>query len=320
MKNHILKQEVLVFVILCILPGSASLFAQSGGGATAFLQRPIGVEAISLGGAYASVARDPSAIFWNPAGLAQSKNFRIMSSYAILPLDQQHNFVGIAIPVMPQLVLGGGWINYGVDGIDRRDENKNLLGQFSSSDNAFIISVAKQFSVQNRGSFTLGASGKYLYSSIAGVTASGFGFDIGGLFRFDRFTIGASAQNLGSTLNWKTESLRDDHVPFTARGGLSYEFGLGASRTATSLRVSFEGAKTESQMTQLLVGAEGKMQLGIQNSFTAIRMGYGNKLFSGGISFGLGLDRNLAAEIQYAASQDFLTEGLLHHIGVVLQF
>ncbi len=310
----------LILIVLVFFLLFSIAFSQAGGGATAYLQRPLGVEAISLGGAYTSVATDPSAVFWNPGGLSQSNRYRFMTTYAILSLDQQHNFIGFALPVTTQFVIGGGWINYGVAAIPRYDTDKNKLGEFSTSDNAFIISASQQLRIQNRAAVGLGISIKYLYSTIADVTASGYGFDFGALLKYDKFSVGAAFQNIASSLEWQTESHKSDRVPFTFRGGVSYEFGIGTMRQGTSLRLSVEGSRTENRSTEFLAGIEGRMELGIPRSLIAVRAGYGNSLFAAGLSFGLNLEKNLSVEAQYAASGDFLTKNLLHHIGVVFQF
>lgn len=322
--NRSLCIVIFLIELLLILSLPMLIFAQNGGGATAFLLRPVGGEAISMGGAYAAIASDPSAMIWNPAGIGMSPRYKAMFTYSILPLDQQHNFAGVSIPVYPGLTIGGGWINYGVDGIDGRDDAGAKLGKFSSSDNAFILSVARQFAFQNRGSMSVGISGKYLYSSVAEFAASGMGFDIGVLFKYERFSLGAAVQNMGAALEWKNGLSRTDRIPFTFRGGIAYDFNMNpyqANRPGgPGLRISMEGAKTQNRDAVFLAGVEGRLSLGMNNSTIALRGGYGNSLFAAGLGIITTLDRTVAVELQYAASEDFLTDNLLHHIGIVLQF
>ncbi len=305
--------------LLLLLLSGIPLGAQGGGGAVAFLQRPVGVAGISLGGAFTSVASDPSALFWNPAGITQSQHFRAMTSYAILTLDQRQNFVGATMPILPLVSFGAGWVNYSVDAIDRRDDTGAKIGEFSSSDNAFILSIARKFPFRNRASMSIGASGKYLYSSLAGYYASGTAFDVGGFLDFEHLSFGLSMSNIGGGIRWDALSKRYDRVPFTFRSGVSYEFGFGQLR-GTTLRVSMEGVKTQTQTALFVAGVEGRMELGIPRTFTAVRAGYANGLFAGGLSFGVNIDKNVGVEMQYAASEDYLTTSLLHHIGILFQF
>lgn len=311
---------IQIFIIILLILFATAAFAQAGGGATAFLQRPVGVEAIGLGGAYSSIAADPSAIFWNPAGLAQSTKYRFLSSYAVLQLEQQNNFVGFSIPFQNYFTFGVGWINYSVDAIPRYGDTPVKIGEFSTSDNAFILSAARQVTLSSRGSISFGMSAKYFYSTIAGNPGSGSGLDAGALFKYDRFSLGAVFQNIAGNIRWKGLSRKNDRVPFTFRGGTSYEFGLGSSRASPSFRVSLEGEKTEARNSIFLGGVEAKMELGMPKSSAAVRAGIGNKLLSGGFSFGIMMDKNVSVQVQYAASDDFLTERILHHIGLMLEF
>ncbi|MBU4443884.1 UPF0164 family protein, partial [bacterium] len=64
---------VLVIVLICV----KVLFAGFGGiakvGTTAaqFLKIPIGTRAMGMGSAFVSVANDATALYWNPAGIAE---------------------------------------------------------------------------------------------------------------------------------------------------------------------------------------------------------------------------------------------------------
>ena len=67
-----IKKLSLVFACL-IFVGVTNAFA--GTDAAAFLKKSVGVKAIGMGGAYTSLADDTSAIYWNPAGLAQIQDY-----------------------------------------------------------------------------------------------------------------------------------------------------------------------------------------------------------------------------------------------------
>ena len=313
-----LQLIILALILLTFLASFA--IAQSGGGATAFHQRPVGIEAIGFGGAYVALASDPSAIIWNPAGLSQSNKYRVLFTYSILQFDQTHNLVAFSAPIGSQLTIGGGWLNYSIEGFDRRDDNQQKLGEFGSTDNAFILSLSKSFLHTQRTSLSIGVNAKYLYSTIAGANASGAGMDFGAHFRYDRMSIGLAFQNLGSRIKWKIGNNLTNRIPFTFRIGTAYDFGFSTSRNSPSVKVTLEGAKTETRNSIFIAGMEGRMEMAAPRSSMALRVGYGNQLVSGGLTFGLMLDKNLHVDIQYAASEDFLSEVLQHHIGVALQF
>src|SRR5690349_771491 len=63
----------LLMVALFAATGLASRPSTAGAGTTtgfSFLTLPAGTRAAAMGGAYVAAADDPSALFWNPAGLA----------------------------------------------------------------------------------------------------------------------------------------------------------------------------------------------------------------------------------------------------------
>jgi long-chain fatty acid transport protein len=77
---------IAVVVLLCssfenvFAVGSGALGNQTG----------VGVPATSHGGAFTGVADDPSAIFYNPAGLVQVKGWQVMTGAAVLHIQSEH--------------------------------------------------------------------------------------------------------------------------------------------------------------------------------------------------------------------------------------
>ncbi len=89
-KNSYMKKiSFIVLSTFLILSGLNLPAAAVGSGA---LANQTGISARSLGfaNAYAGVADDPSAIFFNPAGLTQVKGFRLMEGGAILLIQSEH--------------------------------------------------------------------------------------------------------------------------------------------------------------------------------------------------------------------------------------
>src|SRR5512132_1463695 len=52
-----------------------------------FLGIGVGARAVGLGGSFVAVANDPSAIFWNPAGLASLQRPELLLSHVDWPAD-----------------------------------------------------------------------------------------------------------------------------------------------------------------------------------------------------------------------------------------
>ncbi len=118
MKNEF-SNSLMKWLLLCLLVVSVGTvgLAQSSVDALRFSTPGLGVgaRALSMGGAYTGVASDYSALFWNPAGLAQLEhgefsfglshlNFKDQSSYFNLSKSQSNNStalnsLGLVFPV-----------------------------------------------------------------------------------------------------------------------------------------------------------------------------------------------------------------------------
>jgi len=77
---------------------------RAGTSSGAFLKIGVGARAVALGEAFVAVANDPSAIVWNPAGLASLLRQEVQFSHAAWPGDVTHDFL---VYVMPSRRLGG---------------------------------------------------------------------------------------------------------------------------------------------------------------------------------------------------------------------
>ena len=71
-KNY--KIYIFISILLLALLSSYQIYPRSG---IAFLRNPIGAKANALGTAYTGSVKDPSALFWNPAGLAHISGRKI---------------------------------------------------------------------------------------------------------------------------------------------------------------------------------------------------------------------------------------------------
>jgi hypothetical protein len=315
--------HTLIFSIALFLGlNTASLHGQSVGGANAFLFRPVGIRALSMGGSTTADPVDPTGVAWNPAALGSVSSVQAATAVSLLPYDQHQNFVGAAVPVFKYLTLGGGWINYSVGHIDKRNDFGDPLGSFTSSDNAFLFSLGSAF-LQPFGansSIALGVTGKYISSKIDTRSANGMGIDAGLRVAIGRFSLGGAAQNMGLTLKWDTQSGQEDNVPVALRGGASYDFSLVNSRVLYGLKVGIEAEKLGDMSMGYLGGIEGRMVLPNPRTTIYLRAGYGHDVWTGGFAVELTLDRTSVVGLDYGATQDYLSQTILHHIGLHLIF
>ncbi|MEW6609977.1 MAG: PorV/PorQ family protein [bacterium] len=217
------KRKILLFILISVilLALPKSLFAKSGdaGAAGAYLRMGVGARALGMGGSYIAVADDVYATYWNPAGLVQIKSRQFGSMYAIMSCDRRYSFLNYAQPFGKDWAGGISWIGFGIDDIEERDSSGNLTGELKDSENSLYLSGAREISP----SLSLGANLKYLTHQLAGKSATGFGFDIGGLFK-PNFTnldlsLGFVLQDIGSSLKWNTASGHKDEFPLNIKLG-----------------------------------------------------------------------------------------------------
>jgi len=71
-----------------------------------------GARGYGLGGAYTAIATDPSAAYWNPAGLAMIPRISIMESNWVLQevTGLNINYVSVALPVEHVGTISGSWL------------------------------------------------------------------------------------------------------------------------------------------------------------------------------------------------------------------
>jgi len=77
-----------------------------GTSAAAFLRIPVGARAAGMGSAVVAAAADPSAMFWNPGGLARINNFALMVDHSPWLPGLDFNYIGLIIPAASLAPLG----------------------------------------------------------------------------------------------------------------------------------------------------------------------------------------------------------------------
>jgi len=159
--------KIITCLLLIILGLSSHAYSYEG--AAAFLKRGMSARALGLGGAYTALVNDPSAVYWNPAGIANGSGFSIQLS----DLKDAQFYSNISDVNYPQMAMtlspgwklfttvtmgiGIGFSGYYVNGIEQYDEQSSYLGDLNYSEMAYYFSYA--FGVDN---IQIGISYKYL--------------------------------------------------------------------------------------------------------------------------------------------------------------
>jgi len=157
---------------------------RAGTSSGSFLKIGVGARAVALGESFVAVANDPSAIVWNPAGLASLLRQEVQFSHTEWPGDVTHDFF---VYVLPSSRLGGSLamqVGMLATELDETDEYHPFgTGRtFSYSD--FVVGVA--YGRRWTDKLLVGAGVKYvredLGSQVGGPVTSATLVDLGSIY------------------------------------------------------------------------------------------------------------------------------------------
>lgn len=277
--NSIMK-TFLVFLLTAAL-----LMGQDGeGGTESTFKLGFGARALGLGQAYTALADDPTAVFWNPAGLESVYRQSATFFHTTLFDATQFDFLGYAFPTLDLGTFGFGIARLGVSGIQQRDVFNVPLGNFSYDEYQLYFSYAKTLFWN----LTPGITVRWIrqgWNNLqeGDLNATGVGADIGLMYRPD-WLGNALVQDWSFGLNVRNAfapQLRAgnqvDEIPLTVRLGILKKVRFsGGSALNLLMDVDY------SQKRSLLIhaGTEYNFQ-----DLGRVRVGFDGT----GMSFGAGL-------------------------------
>lgn len=315
---------LLLFIFLLQTPSSyAQRITKVGTTAAGFLNIDVGARAVSMGGAFVSVAEDATAMFWNPSGIARLPEPEAIFSYTRWIADITFNYAAIVVPLGDIGTVGASATFLTMDDMDRTTvlQPEGTGETFDAGSYALGLSYARGLTDR----FSIGFNLKYINEKIYHSIAQGMAFDIGTLFttQFNDLKIGMSISNFGTkmqmggrdllvqhdvnpTISGNNENINADlktdryDLPLMFRVGVSMDMlkGLGNSNLVISIDALHPNDDTES----LNLGGEW-----VFNRMFALRAGF-KSLFSRdseeGLTLGAGLNYKLmgstSIKIDYA--------------------
>ena len=261
-------------LLLALAPRGAA--AATGETGFAFLKLGVGARPMGMGSAYVALAEDPTAVYWNPAGLADASGAQLTLMHNEWIQDFRQEFAAVSAP------LGGGALGFGFSGfytseLERRDDTGTLIGHFGFNDVSVTANYARRFLER----FSGGLGVKYIREMIDQEDATAVAFDLGGRFQDAKtgLSAGVAAQNMGGDATFVSESFS---LPFTLRGGAAWERDISAWQGRGTM--SAEVRKARGEDTRFHVGGEFEYR-----QRAALRAGYSAGYDDQDLSFGLGL-------------------------------
>jgi hypothetical protein len=174
-----------------------------------FLLLGAGARGTALGGSYAAVATDASALYYNPAGAALGTRPTVVIGTVDYVADTRYSWGGIAFPFGGGKVFG---IQLGTFGFKDQPvytvEQPDGTGATYSVNETFVgLTYGQQFSDR----FSAGVTAKGVFDNLGSVSGRAFGIDFGADFHSrlggKPVRLGFTVQNLGTTLNYNGGNL-----------------------------------------------------------------------------------------------------------------
>jgi len=300
-----------------------------------FLKIGAGAKAVAMGEAFIAIADDPSALYWNPAGIALSDSRAILFSHTSWLTDVSVEYLAVVAPV-PRLASGVAGVQ--MAGLSTElDETTELQPDgtgrsFSYSDLLIGVGYARYFTDK----FAIGFNAKYLRedlgSEVGGGVVNTWLADLGTMYHvgFRDMNFAVAISNFGPEI-----SPSDGYVRVNQSGGftLTQDTDFIGFAPPTTFKIGLSSTVFESgdfhgvgslEMNRPGDNAE-TLKLGGEVLFReriAARAGYvanADELkFSGGVGFRMTRSaRSAAVDYAFTDSESF---GRIDRVALVVEF
>lgn len=317
----------ILFILLIADRSIAQLFPVLGGqragiSTAQFLKIGVGGRAAALGEAFVAISDDASALYWNPAGLAQFNTNEVIFSHNIWLVDINHDFLGVVYHLDNDNTFGASLTAVTMDDMPVTTEFAPFgTGEyFGFSDVALSLSYARKMTEQ----FSFGGTVKYIEETLDKLKMRGVMLDLGTYYKTGlgstRFAVTVS--NFGAELapdgevvliGSRTNSEWQSFSPPTIfRIGFAFEpYENEEHRITTSIQLNHPNDNSEN----VVLGAEYGWQ-----KILFLRGGYKFNVDEQDFSFGAGFHTPISiAEftLDYAFA-NFQRLGSAHRFSIIL--
>jgi long-subunit fatty acid transport protein len=311
-----------ILIVLGVLVFSASsvqaaeIFEKVGTFDGQFLKIAIGARAAGMGGAFVAIADDPSAVFWNPAGIArlEDEETNVMVNHLTWPADVK---VEQAVLAFKLGKMPGQWAinarSLTIDDQPVRDAFRpDGTGEFFDAGySSFGATYARSFTDK----FSAGANLNLVRLGLEEFKQETITFDLGTLYNVGvaGMKIGFAIQNIGGQVQFID---REARVPTVFRVGTSADI---ISTGDSKLLGSFEFSHPPDNAERLNVGAEYSFK-----DYLYLRSGMNVNYDSEGFAAGAGVRFPISslktnANFDYAYT-DMKTLGAAHRFSMRVRF
>jgi long-subunit fatty acid transport protein len=239
---------ILIWVFAAIIAGlfgEVTIAGESGSTTANFLNIGVGARAMGMGGAFTSIADDPSAVFWNPAGLRGIENGQAEFSHYSWYQDVKVENLQLALPGK-KFSFGAGLTYLDFGEIQTYDEAGTPGEALSMHSLALAFSISTDITENISGGVTV----KYIEQSFDLVKGTAIAGDIGMMARFGDIRTGLAITNFGSKV--KFVEVKED-LPTAVRAGLSFRHFNGRALFSFEGHAPFSGKSSFHQGIEFMV-------------------------------------------------------------------
>jgi long-subunit fatty acid transport protein len=321
------KYIYIISLLLIIGTARAQLFPVLGGqragiSTAQFLKIGVGGRASAMGESFIAIADDASALYWNPAGIAQFSKNQLIISHNVWVVDINNDFIGAVYHLDEDNAFGASLTAVTMDDMPVTTEFAPFgTGEyFGYTDIAVSITYARKMTKE----FSFGGSVKYIEETLDKLKMRGFMIDLGTYYRTGlgstRFAVTVS--NFGSELapdgqvtlvgNREVSEWQSFAPPTVFRIGFAFEpYETEEHRITTSIQLNHPNDNSEN----VAIGAEYAWQ-----KMFFLRGGYKFNVDEQNFSFGLGVQVPISiAEFSFDyAYTNFQKLGSAHRFSIIL--
>jgi hypothetical protein len=264
MKLARIKRTVLLLtgsILLSITVLVAGRPDKAGSAAATELLIPVGARSIATGCSSIALVSGIEAMYWNPAGLARTPGTSVMFSHMNYFADMKLEYAAFSAQLGDLGYIGFSVKSLNVGEIKITTENQpDGTGELTSP--VFLV-VGGTYARSLTDRISVGVTTHYIYEKMAQVSASAIAFNLGvqyhGIGGIDGLSIGATINNIGSTVTFDGAGLQrqaevydalvqqttikiqaaDDPLPSTIQIGLGYNLLLD-ERNAMNISSVFQ--------------------------------------------------------------------------------
>jgi len=335
-------QKYILIGLAVMLSVSQAGVTKTGTTAAKFLNMGVGPRTIAMGGAYILSDNDAGAMYWNAAGIADTKHFQAIFTQSNWIAGIKLNYLGAVIPLQDMGVMG---VNVtAVTMGDMQETTEYFPDGTGNTFSAGMFAIGLTYARYLTENFIIGANIKYVQENISNSTAQGVAIDIGTVFKTPFYGIqfatsisnfGTKMEISGQDLLFQSDPLPNSNgsvdrlnsyyqtdpfdLPLRLQIGISKEFKLSDDQR---LSVAVDAAHPSDNSQFVNTGAEWAMF----NERFFLRGGFKTLFLKDreeGLTLGAGFHYNSLGYLTFAidyAYQQFKYLGDVHTFGVNIGF